>query len=69
MVLRVRYPNQKYDYVSSAIIDRLITQKQIGTFYRPSEGRWIDIEHGPLRKEANAGYEGIERRTPSTAAR
>jgi hypothetical protein len=62
MVLRVRYPNRKYDYVSSAAIDRLITQKQIGMFYRPSEKRWIDIEHGPLRKDANTGYDGIERR-------
>jgi hypothetical protein len=65
MVLRVRYPNLTYDYVSSQMIDSLIAQKQIAMFYRPSERQWIDVERDTIRREGAKRYDGIERRSPA----
>jgi hypothetical protein len=39
MILRVKFDNEKYDYVNSQFIDDLIEKGQISMFYRPSEKR------------------------------
>lgn len=63
MILRVQYPNQKHDYLSSRMIDNFIAQKQIMMFYRPSQKRWIDIERDTIRRASNVFYIGPERRS------
>jgi hypothetical protein len=67
MVIRIRYPNLTYDYVSSQMIDKLIAEKQTIMFYRPSERQWIDVERASIRREAARRYNGIERRNSSLA--
>ena len=62
MILYVRFPNMKFDYVNVLIIDRLIREKAITAFFRPSEQRWVDIEHGPVRRDKPDRYTGVERR-------
>jgi hypothetical protein len=64
MVLRVKFDDEKYDYVSSEMIDELIGRKQIAMFYRPSEKRWINIGVDPIRRQTGVFYIGPERRTP-----
>jgi hypothetical protein len=64
MVLRVRYNNLKYDYVQSRALDMLIKTKRIYVFYRPSEKRWVRINHDPMRGEGICHYIGKERRRP-----
>ena len=67
MLLRVEYQNEKYDYVSAAALEELITFLGIKQFYRPSEKRWIDVVQGPIRASAT-DYMGPERRlTQGTA--
>jgi hypothetical protein len=67
MVLRVKFENEKYDYVNSDVISDLIKRKQIAMFYRPSEKRWIDIRVDPVREERGIFYIGPERRNPPPA--
>ncbi len=68
MVLRVKFDNEKYDYVGSESLADLIRNGQITMFYRPSEKRWVDIEIGPIRGETGVFYIGPERRTPPSAS-
>ncbi len=63
MLLRVKFGNEKYDYVNGEAIDDLIERKEICMFYRPSEKRWIDVEVGPIRAERGIYYIGPERRS------
>lgn len=49
MTLRVQYKNGNYDYVNNRTLDTLIDQELICQFYRPSEGKWVDIEADPVR--------------------
>lgn len=61
MVLHIQYHNNKFDYVSSAILDKLIRSQKIRRFYRPSEEKWVVIGVDPIR--GNGGeYDGRERR-------
>jgi hypothetical protein len=61
MVLHIQYQNNKFDYVNSAILDKLINARRIKRFYRPSEEKWVIIGIDPIR--GNGGdYEGQERR-------
>ncbi len=63
MVLRVKLQGNRYDYVNSQTIEDLIGQKRILMFYRPSEKKWIDIDHDPIRRKTGVFYIGPERRT------
>jgi hypothetical protein len=62
-LIRVVYRAGEYgfDYVTSELLDSLITQDEITHFYRPSENRWIDIRIDPVRG-SGGGYQGPERR-------
>jgi hypothetical protein len=66
MLLRVQYPNSRYDYVDAAALDRFIVSKGIKKFLRPFENVWVNIEQEPIRgKEVidmDAIYIGPERR-------
>ena len=67
MVLRVKFEDNKYDYVSNEVLGELIRRKEIAMFYRPSEKRWIDIAVDPVRRESGVFYIGPERRFPPPA--
>lgn len=61
MVVHIQYQNNKFDYVTSAILERLINRHRVKRFYRPSEEKWVIIGIDPIR--GNGGdYEGHERR-------
>jgi hypothetical protein len=66
MLLRVQYPNSRYDYIDAAVLDRFIASRGIKKFLRPFENVWVNIEQEPIRgKEAidiDAIYIGPERR-------
>lgn len=51
MLLRVQYPNYDYDYVHASTLNKLIVNRQIRKFLRPSENYWVDIEKGPVREK------------------
>ncbi len=72
MLLRVQYPDSRYDYVDAAALDRFIVSKSIKKFFRPSENVWVDIEREPIRGKVavniNAVYIGPERRRSLLAA-
>jgi hypothetical protein len=61
MVLHIQYQNNRFDYVNSHILDKLINARRVKRFYRPSEEKWVIIGIDPIR--GNGGdYEGQERR-------
>ncbi len=62
-LIRIVYRANKYgfDYVTGDHLDTLIAQDGISHFYRPSEGRWIDVKIDPVRG-SGGGYQGPERR-------
>lgn len=61
MILRVQYEDDRYDYVDPRTLDKLLESKELGQFYRPSEGRWVDACTGPIRG-AGGYYAGPDRR-------
>ncbi len=66
MTVHVQYKNDKYDYVSSQVLDDLITQSEIRQFYRPSEKRWVSVGVDVVRGAAGSPYAGPERRRSAT---
>lgn len=72
MLLRVQYPDSRYDYVDAAALDRFIVNKSIKKFFRHSENVWVDVEQEPIRgKETiykGTIYVGPERRRNLLAA-
>ena len=65
--VHVQYEDLHYDYVGPWFLDRLIANKSLRQFYRPSEGRWIDVSHDPIRG-IGGEYPGPNRRQPNKAA-
>jgi hypothetical protein len=64
MLLHIQYPDKRYDYISTAMLDRLIRNRIVKKFFRPSEDRWVDIDLDPVRGEAvEEHYDGMERRS------
>jgi hypothetical protein len=61
MYLQVQYRDLRYDYVDTRTLDRLIEFRRIRQFFRPSEGRWVDIGLDRVRG-LGGDYEGPERR-------
>lgn len=61
MFLHVQYRDNRHDFVKANHLDKLIELRQIKQFYRPSEGRWVDIAVDPVR-EVGGNYGGPERR-------
>ena len=68
MVLHIQYPDKKYDYISTLMLDHLIRKRSIKKFFRLSENRWVDIDLDPLRGEAVEHYDGMERRSSGLLA-
>jgi hypothetical protein len=71
MLLRVQYPDSRYDYVDATALDKFIVSRGIKKFLRPFENVWVDIERAPIRGkegiEMGAIYVGPERRRLQTA--
>ena len=61
MVLRVQYQNEKYDYIGTNILDRLLKKESLIGFYRPSEERWVNVYRDRIRGEGG-DYVGPDRR-------
>jgi hypothetical protein len=61
LFLHVQYLDHRHDYVEAHHLDRLIESREIKQFYRPSEGRWIDITFDRVRG-IGGHYIGPERR-------
>jgi len=60
--IRVIYRKKEYfDYVSSEVLDDLISRDEISHFYRPSEKRWISVRWDEIRGMGGY-YQGPERR-------
>jgi tetratricopeptide (TPR) repeat protein len=62
-LIRVRYRNHREAIVDDITLNELILNGKIKQFYRPSEGRWVDIDYDSVRMKAN-GYGGPDRREP-----
>ncbi len=63
-LIQVRYRNQRQSAVDDVTLNELILTGKIKQFYRPSEGRWVDIDYDKVRLTKTNGYEGPERREP-----
>ena len=61
MILVVQYEGFNFDYVSPYILDRLIADKSLQGFYRPSEKRWVNVSSDAIRG-IGGDYSGSERR-------
>jgi tetratricopeptide (TPR) repeat protein len=59
----VRYQNHGEGAVDDVTLNELILTGKVKQFFRPSEARWIDVDHDAVRKK-DSGYEGPERRKP-----
>jgi hypothetical protein len=59
MLIRVEYPNDKYDLVKPFLLDKLIAAGQVKRFFR--SGKWAAAEQYSIRRNY-AQYNGAERR-------
>ncbi len=59
MLIRVEYPNDKYDLVKPFLFDKLIAKGQVKKFFR--SGKWATAEQYQIRR-SNVQYDGPERR-------
>ena len=66
MLLRVQYPDSRYDYVDATALDRFIVSKGIKKFLRPHENVWVNVDQDPIRGKdiiyKGSIYLGPERR-------
>jgi hypothetical protein len=70
VVLRVQYGDDRFDWVSDFVLDRLLIQNWVKRFYRPSEDRWVRVGVDPVRGVSTDHlYLGPERRRRTNAAR
>ena len=62
-LIRVIFRAKEYnfDYISSDLLNMLIDQDEITHFFRPAEGRWINIRIDSVRGSGGE-YQGPERR-------
>ena len=68
MTLRVQYQNDHYDYIDTHILDRLLVEgNTLRRFFRPSEGRWVNIFRDPVRGVGGV-YSGLNGRQSHKAA-
>lgn len=63
MLLHVQYENDSYGYVDGPTLDRLLLGKTLRQFYRPSNGKWVNVYRDPIRG-LGGGYSGFDRRQP-----
>jgi hypothetical protein len=61
MVLRVQYLNFGCADVDVASLEKLLEEKKLRRFYRPSEKRWVNVSTDPIRG-MGGNYSGPERR-------
>ena len=61
MVYLVQYKDFHYDYVNARNLDKLLVNKTIRLFYRPSEDRWVYVLRDPIRG-IGGDYSGPNRR-------
>lgn len=67
MMIRIRYPDGKYDMVKITRLDDLIASKRIFGFRRATD--WVLIGRDPIRKNSGESYCGPERRHLSSSSR
>jgi tetratricopeptide (TPR) repeat protein len=60
-LIQVRYRNNREGAVDDVTLNELILTGKVKQFYRPSEDRWVNVDHDEVRMKAN-GYAGPERR-------
>jgi hypothetical protein len=61
MILHVQYKDFNYDYVDADTLDKLLVNKTIRLFYRPSEERLVNVFRDPIRG-IGGDYSGHDRR-------
>lgn len=63
MILYVQYRDFHYEYVDTRTFERLLADKKLRLFYRPSEKRWIYLlrDLDPIRG-IGGDYSGPDRR-------
>jgi hypothetical protein len=49
LVLHIQYPDDRYDWVSDFVLDRLLLHNWVKRFFRPSEDRWVTVGVDPIR--------------------
>jgi hypothetical protein len=61
MILHVQYQDHRYDYVDARTLDKFLAGRGIQRFFRPSEGRWVNVFRDPIRG-LGGDYSGPDRR-------
>lgn len=65
MMIRIRYPDGRYDMVKVSQLDRFIAKNQISGFRRATG--WVVIGRDPIRRNSKEFYLGPEKRDPTGA--
>src|SRR5512136_622670 len=68
ILVQVRYRNNREGLVDDVTLNELILSGKIKQFYRPSESRWVNVDHDSIRAKSN-GYKGPERREANKTAK
>ncbi len=68
MNIRVKYHNGSYDIVRGFVLDILLQNDKVQSFYRYSESRWVTVGVDKIRSQSNPDYQGERRRSSDLAS-
>lgn len=60
MLIRIVYPDGRFDWVKPFKLDALLAEKQVQMFFR--SGRWVKVDRDPLRRSRLSSFSGSDRR-------
>ena len=67
-LIQVKYRDNHEGLVDEVALNKLVLSNKIKQFYRPSESRWVDVDHDAIRVKSG-GYNGEERREANIPAK
>ncbi|MBE0598561.1 MAG: hypothetical protein IH614_14960 [Desulfuromonadales bacterium] len=60
MLIRVKYPNGRFDMVQDYYLEALLAARRVCRFQR--DGIWVEVNRDPVRCAGERTYSGPERR-------
>jgi len=63
MPIRVLCRDKSRGYIEASNLDDMIKRGIVVAFFRPGSNEWVDVKNNPIRKKADIGYNGVERRS------
>jgi hypothetical protein len=65
MLIQVLCSDKCRGYIEDSNLDDMIKRGIVVAFFRSASNEWVDVKNHRIRKKADIGYKGVERRSKS----